>query len=122
MAAVKIAQAQQAAQDVGQVAAEYAPVGMDLVDHDVFQVFKQLDPFGMVRQDTGMQHVRIRHHDVPGLAHRLAGRGRGIPVVRIGFDIDTHLLDHLVQFADLIGGKGLGREKVKRPGIFILQD
>ena len=122
MASVEFAQAQQTAQDVGQVAAENAPVGMDFVDNDILQVFKELDPFRMMRQDAGMQHVRIGHDDVPGLAHGAPRRSRGIPVIRIGFDIDAHFLDHFIQLADLIGGEGFCREKVKRPGVLIPQD
>ena len=48
MAAVELAQPHQPAQHVGQVGAEHAAVGVDFVDDDVFQVFKQLDPLGMV--------------------------------------------------------------------------
>ena len=48
MAAVELAQPHQPAQHVGQVGAEHAAVGVDFVDDDVFQVFKQLDPLGVV--------------------------------------------------------------------------
>ena len=122
MAAVKVAQAQQPAQNVCQVAAEYAAVGMNFIDHDVLQVFKQLDPFGVMRQNTAVQHIGIRDDNVPRLAHRLAGRSRRIPVVGIGFDIDADFLDHVVKLADLIGGKRFCRKNVERPGVLVLQD
>ena len=75
--AVEAADAAQAADDVGDVAAEDAAVLVQLVDDDVAQVLEELHPLGVVRQDAGVQHVRVRDDDVPGLAHlaaRVAGR------------------------------------------------
>ena len=122
MAAVEFAQAHQPAQDVREVAAEDAPVGVDFIDHNIPEVLKQLYPLGMVRQDAGMQHVRIGYHDMPRLADGFPRSCRCVPVVGVGLDVDPHLLDHVVQLADLVGGKRLGREQVQRPGIRILQD
>ena len=48
MTAVELAQTHQAAQHIGQVGAEHAAVGVDFVDDNIFQVFKQFDPFGVV--------------------------------------------------------------------------
>ena len=76
---VKGAQAHQAAQHVGQIAAEDAPVAMDFVDDDVAQVLKQLHPLGVVGQDAGVEHVRVGDHHVPGLADGLAGGALGVP-------------------------------------------
>ena len=59
MAAVKRAQPHQAAQDIGQMTSEDAAVGVQFVDDDVLQVFKELDPLGVVRQDVGVEHVGI---------------------------------------------------------------
>ena len=122
MASVKIAQAHQPAEHVRQVAAEHTPVGMDLVNDDIAQVLKQFDPLGMMRQDAGVQHVRVGNHDMAGLPHGLAGSGGRVPVIGIGFDIHAHALDHVIQFADLIRGQGLGREKIERAGVLVLQN
>ena len=122
MTAVELAQAHQPAEHVGQVAAEDAAVGVDFVNHDIPQVLKQLDPLGVMGQDAGMQHIRVGHHDVACLPHGAAGRGGRIPVVCISFDINTHAFDHVIQLADLVGGQGLCRKQIERPGVLILQD
>ena len=49
--AVVLAQPQQPAEDVGDVAAEDAAVGVRLVDDDVAQLLEQLEPLGVMRQD-----------------------------------------------------------------------
>ena len=122
LGAIEIAQAQQAAQDIGQVGAEHAAVGMDLVDDDILQVLEQLDPLGVVGQDAGMQHVRVGDDDVTRLPHGLTGSAGGITVVGVGFDIYAHFLDQLVQLADLVGGEGFGREQVQGPGVLVFED
>ena len=122
MTAVELAQAHQPAEHIGQVAAEDAAVGVDFVNHDIPQVLKQLDPLGVMGQDAGMQHIRVGHHDVACLPHGAAGCGGRIPVVCIGFDINTHALDHVIQLADLVGGQGLCRKQIECPGVLILQD
>ena len=45
--------------------AEDSPVGMKLIDDEVSQVLKELDPFGMVGKNPRMEHIRIGDHDVP---------------------------------------------------------
>ena len=74
--AVVAADAPQAADDVGDVAAEQAAVGVQLVDDDVLQVLEQLEPLRVVRKDGGVEHVRVGDHDLPGRAHDAAGRWR----------------------------------------------
>ena len=94
--AVKCAQPHQAAKYVGQVASKYAAVGMQLVDDDVFEIFKQLDPPGMVGEDVGVQHVRVGDHDMARLPDGLARGGLGVAVVGIGLDVHAQRLDHVV--------------------------
>ena len=122
LAAIKVAQAQKAAQHIGQVGAKYAAVGVDLVDDDVLQVFKELHPFGVVGQDAGVEHIRVGHHDMPRLAYGLAGGAGGVAIVGVGLDAHAHLFDQLVQFADLVGRKRLGGEEIQRTGILVLQN
>ena len=45
---IKFRDAPQPSQHVGQVAAEYAAVGMQLIDHDVPQIFENACPFGVM--------------------------------------------------------------------------
>ena len=41
------------------MAAEDAAIGVELVEDDVTQIFENARPFGVVRQDAGVQHVWI---------------------------------------------------------------
>ncbi len=122
VAAVKFTKAQQPAQYIRQVAAEDTPVGMDFVNDDILQVFKQLHPFGVLGQDTGVEHIRVGYHHMAGLTHGTPGGRRGIAVVGEGFHIHLHQLDQFIKLAHLIGRQGLGGEQVQCPGIRIFQN
>ena len=63
------------------MAAEDAAVAVQLVDHDVAQVLEEPDPLGVVRQDAGVEHVRVGDDDVAGLADAAAHGGRRVAVV-----------------------------------------
>ena len=58
------ADALHAPQHVGEVAAEDAAIGVQLVDDDEAQVLEQLRPLRVVRQDPRVQHVGVAEHDV----------------------------------------------------------
>jgi len=61
---------------------------MQFIDHDEAQILKELHPLGVMRQNTGMQHVRIGDDNLPGDAHGTArGRGR-IAVECVSLDIE----------------------------------
>ena len=62
-AAVVVAQASQAAHDLGHVRAEHAAVHVRLVEHDVAQVVQVLGPALVVRQDAHVQHVGVAQQD-----------------------------------------------------------
>ena len=79
----------QPAQDVRQVAAEHAAIGVQLVDDDVAQVFEQLRPAWMVRQHPRMEHVRVGEHDMRAAADGPAGVLRRIAVVGKHADFDA---------------------------------
>ena len=53
----------QPADDIGDVRAEHAPVGMHLVDDHEAQVAQEIRPVGVVRQDAGVQHVGVGEDD-----------------------------------------------------------
>ena len=71
------ADALQPPEDVREMAAEHAAIGVQLVDDDEAQVLEQLRPARMVRQDSRVQHVGIAEHDVRLAANR-APRIRGV--------------------------------------------
>ena len=120
--AVEGADALQAADHVGQVRAEHAPVGVDLVDDHILQVFEQLDPLCVVGQYALVQHVRVGNHNVARLPYRRARRSGRIPVVGIRLDAHAHILDHAVKLRYLVAGKRLGGKQVQRPGSLVGQN
>ena len=124
--AVVAAHPPQAAQDVGQVAAEDAAIGVELVDDDEFQVFEQLRPARMVRQDARMHHVGIAEHHVRLAADGAARVRRRIAVVGGDADLDVRIarddLREPVQLGELVLGEGLGREQIERTRRRVLQD
>ncbi len=71
----------QPSQHVAQMAAKYSAVGVQLINHDVFQIFKQPRPPRVVRQYPGVQHVRIGQDNVSLLPDRLPRIARRVPVV-----------------------------------------
>ena len=119
---VKAADALQAANDVGKVRAKYAAIGVNFVDDHILEIFKKLDPFGVVRQNALMQHVRIGNHHMARLADGRARRGGRISVVGIGLDRRAHILDEGVQFRGLIAGKRLCGKDVEGAIGLVLQN
>ena len=81
VAAVEAADALQAAQHVGHVAAEDAAVGVQLVQHHVAQAAQQFGPLRMVGQDAGVQHVGIRQDGTCLASDAAALALRGVAVV-----------------------------------------
>ena len=121
MAAVEFAQAHKPAEHVSQVAAKDPAIGMDFIDDDVLQVFKQLDPLGVMGQNAAVEHIGIGDHHMARLPDGPPGRRRGVAVVGEGFDIHAQQLNDLVELAHLIGGQGLGGEKIESTGVGVLQ-
>jgi len=122
MTAVEIAQAQQPPQHVRQIRPKHAAIGMNFINHDIPQVFKQLDPLRVVRQNPAVQHIRVRHDDMPRLPNRLSRRAGRIAVIGIRLDINAHRLNQLIQFADLISRQRFRRKEVQCPCIIVLQN
>ncbi len=103
-------------EDVRQVAAEHAAIGMQLVDDDVAQILEQLRPAGMMRQDARMQHVGIAEHDMRPPANRPARILRRVAVVgEHGDRLVRLLLDRLAQAVQL--GQLILRERFRREQI-----
>ena len=122
MGSVKRADAFEPAQNVCEIRTENAAIGVNFINHDVFQVFKELDPFRVMRQNALMQHIRIRHHNVSCLPDRRARGRRRIAVIGVRLDVLTHLIDHGIQFGNLIAGKRLRRKQVQCARRRILQN
>jgi hypothetical protein len=72
---------QESPQDIGDVPAEHAAVGMELVDDDELELLEQLEPLRVVGEDRGVEHVRVGHDDLSGRTDRRADGGRRVAVV-----------------------------------------
>ena len=70
-----------ASEHVAQVAAEHSAIRVQFVDDDVPEVFEQLRPPGMVRQDARVQHVGIAQHEMRATANRASRVLRRITVI-----------------------------------------
>ena len=121
------ADAAQPPQHVAQVAAEDAAIGVQLVDDDVAQVFEQLRPARMVRQDARVHHVGIAEHEVGARPDRAAGVLRRIAVVGEDADLARRCLtlDRLaqrLQLGELILRQRLGRKQIQRAARRILKN
>ena len=81
VAAIEAGDALQPAQHVAEVASEDAAIGVQFVHDDVAQIFEETCPAGVVRQNTGVQHVRICQDDVAFFADGFAGIGGRVAVI-----------------------------------------
>ena len=121
-APVKSAQALQPAQHVGQVGAEHAAVGVDFVDDDILQVFKQLDPLGMPRENGRMEHIGVGDDNMARLPDGTAGCDRGVAVVGIGLNRHVHGLNERVQLVRLVRRKRFGGKQIQRAAVRVFQN
>jgi hypothetical protein len=112
----------QAANEVRDVAAEEAAVGMQLVDDDEPQVLEELEPLRVVRKNRRMEHVRVRDHDLPGRAHDAADVRRRVAVVGVRLQADVGRLGERAQLHELVRGQRLRGEEVERPRRLVLRD
>ncbi len=120
--AIETADADQPADDVGEVRTEDAAIGMQLVDDNVFEVHKKLLPFGVVRQNARMQHVGIGHHDMPLAADgpaRVIGR---VSVVGEGFDVGLQVGNEAVRLVHLVLRERLGGKQIQRARLRFVED
>ena len=122
MAAVVRADPEQPAEDVGDVPAEHATIGVQLVDDDVAQLFEQLEPLGVMGQDRRMEHVRVGRDDLAGAPDRRPDRSRRVAVVGRCRDVHAGCRGELGELGDLVLRERLGGEEQERPGGRVLRD
>ena len=113
------ADALEPAQHVGEMAAEDAAIGVQLVDHDVLEVLEEVHPLGVMRQDPRVQHVGIGQHQVRPRAHRAARVLRRVAVVGEHPHVGQRPRQ-LHQLGELILRERLGGEEVEHPRLRLL--
>ncbi len=116
---VKARDAHQAADHVGDVRPEDAAVRVELVDDDVLQRLERARPRGVVREDPGVEHVRVRHDDAAPLARRAPRVTGRVAVVRDDAHASTRLGHQLADGRLLIARERLGRKEIERARVRI---
>ena len=121
--AVKAGHALEPPEDVGDVRAEHAAIGVCFVDHHERQVAEKTGPRGVVGQDAHVEHVGVAQDQAGTLADRRPCRRRGVSVVRGGEDRAAlgQVSRKRPERAELVVGQGLGGEQVQRAGLGCLE-
>ena len=109
--AIEFTNAFEAAQDIGQMAPIDAAVHVQFVNNDVAKIFKELGPFGVVRKNAGVEHVRVRHDDVGFVANGAAGVGGSVAIVSVATERTPEGGVEALEFEALIFGEGFGGEQ-----------
>ena len=117
IAAVEAAQALHAAQHVGHMAAEHAPVAVDFVHDHELQPAEQRPPGRVEGQDAGMEHVGIGDEHAAGRANRSALAARRVAIIGVHRQRQLRLGDERGRFRFLVMGQRLGREEVQGAGV-----
>ena len=108
------AQPAQAPEEVQDVGAEDAVVGVQLVDHHPAQVAPHLLPGLVESQEAGVQHVRRGDQDVRRLAaDAVAHVAPGVAVVDLGGEAAGHRRQQAPQLVELVLLQGLEGEDVE---------
>ena len=110
------ADAEQPPQHVGYVAAEQAAVRVQFVDDDDPELLEQLEPLGVVRQDCGVEHVRVGHDDLSGGSDAGPDRIGRVAVVCGAVDLQPGGAAELAEFRHLVLAECLRGEEEQRSG------
>jgi len=122
ISAVETGDAAEAAEDIAEMAAENAAVGVEFIEDDVAEIFEEARPARMVREDAGVKHVGIGENDVTLFADGFAGVARSVAVVSENTEAIIEALIKVVEFGELVLREGFGGEEVKRAAIGIFED
>ena len=104
--------AEQAPENVGDVRAEDATVGVHLVDDDVAEVLERARPARVMREDPRVEHVRVRHDDAAAFARSAARVGRRVAVEDHGRGRRAARRHQLAQPRFLVARERLRRKEV----------
>ncbi len=111
----------QPSQHVGQMRAEDAAIGVQLVDHDVAQVLEERRPLRVVRKDPGVEHVGVRQDEVRARAHRAPRVLRRVAVVGEHPHLGQ-LPGERLQLGQLILGERLRRKEVEDARVRLMHE
>ena len=95
---------------------KHTAVAVHLVDDDVLQSFEELRPFGMVGQNSLVQHIGVGHDDIAVQSHRFTRIARGVAVEGARTHTQLPGFVQFQQFRHLVQGERFGREQIQRFG------
>jgi hypothetical protein len=95
---------------------------VELVDHDEREAREESTPLRVVREHAGVQHVRVRQHDVAAVADQRPPAGWRVTVVDVDLELDRQAAAECAELGQLILGQRLGREEVERAARGLLQE
>jgi len=82
--AVETADPIQPSQDIGHMRTEDTSIGVKFINHHKLQILKEGNPFRMMREDAGVEHVGVGDHNIPLRADGLSSILRCVPVIGEG--------------------------------------
>ncbi len=107
---IKLANSFETPDDICDLASEQSAIGVQLVDDDEIQAREQASPPGVVRKQSCVKHVGVRHHDVAALANRCTAARRGVAVIGVGSKLDRQAVLQRAQLRQLVLSQGFGRK------------
>ena len=101
--------------DIANMTAENSSVGVKFVHDHVFKILKELNPFGMMGKNSGVQHIRIGKDDSGFFSDSLTHVTGSVSIISVDSDPLIEVFNKFHQLGHLILGQCLGRKKVERP-------
>src|SRR5216684_9045896 len=95
------------------MAAEDAAVSVQFVENDVAEIFKKARPARVMREDAGVQHVRIGQDNVAFFANGSAGVTGRIAVVSVNPEAIFQALIQVVEFGELVLREGFSGKEIE---------
>ena len=81
-ASVVFADTRQSANDIPNVRAENASVGVNLVDHNGLQILEETSPSRVIRKDARVKHIGVRQNHATFFAKLAAQVGWRVAIIR----------------------------------------
>src|SRR5262249_24227414 len=102
LASIKPHDTAQPTKNVAKMAAENATINIEFVQHDIAQILEQARPAHVIRQDSGVQHVRIHQNHIAFFADGFACIGEHIAVVNENPETVSEPLIQIIKFRKLV--------------------
>ncbi len=89
---------------------ENTAINMQFINDNVFEIDEEFLPFGVMRQNAGMQHVGIGDDYMPLFADGLTRIVRRIAIIGESFNVGLQVGNQAVNLVHLVLRQRFGRE------------